>query len=48
MTHFEFNVICVKNCITPSLVWEHPEFRKLVNSENLNPETLQELINNNF
>lgn len=48
MTQFEFTSICLRNSITPSLVWELQEFKDLVNNDNLTPDTLQEVINNNF
>lgn len=48
MTQFEFTTICLRNLITPSLVWQLQEFKDLVNNDNLTPETLQEVINNNF
>ena len=48
MTQFEFTAICVQNLITPNLVWEHEEFKNLVNSDSLTKDSLQEMINNNF
>lgn len=48
MTRFQFTAICLQNTITPSLVWDLPDFKDLVNNDNLNPDTLQEVINNNF
>jgi hypothetical protein len=48
MTQFEFTSICVKNCITPGLVWDNENFKKLVENDNLTNETLQKMINENF
>ena len=48
MTQFEFNTICLKNTITPFLVWDLQEFKDLVNNDKLNKDTLQNVINNNF
>ena len=48
MTQFEFQATCVKYCIAPAIVWENEMFRELVNSDNLTPETLNELLQNQF
>jgi len=48
MKNFEFQSICTSNLITPYLVWDLQEFKELVNDGKLTPETLQEVINNNF
>jgi len=48
MTQFEFTAICIKNLITPSIVWELADFKELLNNDNLNADSLQTVIDDNF
>ena len=48
MTNFEFTSICVKHLVTPLLVWELEETQELIKNNNLNEDTLTEVICNNF
>jgi len=48
MTQFEFTTICLKNMITPSLVWDLEAFKELVKNDQLNEANLQQVINENF
>ena len=48
MKQYEFTEICIRNLITPALVWELQEFKDLLNNDKLDQHSLQEVINNNF